>query len=199
MQERPVVGLDFDDVLFDFNGALLVYHNEMYGTSYRLQDVTSFELKELWQCDASEAIRRMNEFVESSHHAEGLPILGAVNAVHTLAKKYNLHIVTARDKRAITRTLEVVTKHFPTDAFSGIHFLHDHGENVLGNKGEVCQRLGVKIMIEDSLGNANHLSSAGIRTLLFDTTWNQSNTLPKHVTRVFGWDHTLQEIESFFG
>ncbi len=192
---RIKIGLDFDDVLFDFNAGLMRFHNDTYGTSYTLEDVTQWDFKELWQCHPDEALRRMQEFVTSPYHNITLPITGAVEAVNTLQAIYELPIITARDKKLDTQTRLAILTHFP-NCLKEIHYLHDHDVNVLGTKGEICKKIGVSIMVEDSLGNAETLSSAGIPTLLFDKPWNQASTLPPHVIRVFGWEHALDEIKT---
>ncbi len=190
---RKKIGLDFDDVLFDFNAGLMVFHNATYGTSYTIQDVTQWDFKELWQCHPDEAMRRMQEFVMSPYHNITEPIIDAVKYVKLLKESFDTPVITARDKKLIIPTREVADKYFP-GCLNEIHFLHDNDVNVLGTKGEVCKRLGVSIMVEDSLANAETLSDSGIPTLLFDRPWNQAETLPNGVTRVYGWAHTHMEI-----
>lgn len=195
---KKKVGLDFDDVLIDFSAGLLEFHNATYGTSYTIEDVTSFEYKELWKCDYTESLRRMREFVTSPYHEMTLPIKGAVDAVKFLQRKYDTPVITARDKTLLSETRKVANMYFPR-FLKEIHFLHENDLNVLGTKGEVCSRLGVSLMVEDSLGNAETLSKSGIQTLLFDRPWNKSNMLPELVTRVYNWDHALDEIEMRLG
>lgn len=190
---RKKVGLDFDDVLFDFNAGLMVFHNTVYGTSYTLEDVTQWDFKELWQCHPDEALRRMQEFVTSPYHRHTQPIAGAVGFVKLLRTSFDTPVITARDKKLIVPTREVADKYFP-GCLGEIHYLHDNDINVLGTKGEVCKRLGVSVMVEDSLANAETLSYSGIPTLLFDRPWNQARTLPPGVKRVRGWAHTYSEI-----
>ena len=197
MQRRKRIGFDFDDVLYDFNSGLFVFHNEKYGTSYTLKDVTRYDFKELWQCDEKEALRRMKEFVRSEYHDRALPIEGAVEAVTSLELLHDLYVITARDENLAPATERVSAIHFP-DRFKGIHYLHRNDINVLGTKGDVCLSLEIDLMVEDSLGNAEHLSQAGIRTLLFDRPWNQTPMLPQHVTRVFGWGHAQEQITLHF-
>lgn len=135
----------------------------------------------------------MKEFIRSDHHARVSPVLGAVEAVGRLREICDLYIITARDDTLSHQTFTLMNEHFP-DSFKSSHFLHRDDVNVLGTKGEVCTSLGIDIFVEDSLLNASHTGEAGIRTLLFDTPWNQTEALPKNVTRVFSWDEILREI-----
>lgn len=194
MIQRKRVGLDFDDVLIDFVGGLIVFHNENYATSYSKDDVTGWELSKLLECSPEEAHRRMREYIHSSHHAKVSPIIGAVDAVKRLREKCDLFIVTARDESTSNQTFTLVDEHFP-ESFESIHFLHKDDKNVRGTKGEVCAELAIDIFVEDSLTNAQHTSDAGIKTLLFDAPWNQTEKLPKNVTRVFSWNEIQKEIE----
>jgi len=196
-KRKKHIGLDFDDVLFSFNEGMATFHNEFYETSYCLKDITSFDLKELWQCDLAESLRRMREFVTSDYHDQAPTMAGAIEAVRYLKKEYNLSIVTARDTVLFEQTWKIANRYFP-GCFNEIHFLHDNDQNVLGTKGDVCRRIGVDIMVEDSLGNAEHLSLSGVRTLLFDRPWNQATSLPIQVTRVLDWQHALSEIKKHF-
>ena len=191
---KKKIGLDFDDVLFDFSAGLMAFHNATYGTSCTLKDITKFGFKELWQCDYTESLRRMREFVTSPYHEMTLPIKGAVGAVRFLQIKYDTPVITARDKILLPETRKVANMYFPR-LLKEIHYLHENDINVLGTKGEVCARLGVSLMVENSLGNAETLSKSGITTLLFDRPWNKVEILPPYVTRVYGWDHALHEIE----
>jgi uncharacterized HAD superfamily protein len=191
------IGIDFDDVLFDFNGGMTDFHNKHYGTSYRVTDITLYDYKELWKCDLEESLKRMSEFVKSEYHDLAPTIPGAIEAVNYLNIHYDLPIITARDEALFEKTWGIANKRFP-GCFKEIHFLHRNDINVLGSKGEVCRKLGVSIMVEDSLGNAEHLSEAGVVTLLLDKPWNQIQTLPQGVTRVFGWGQVLSKIHEHF-
>jgi uncharacterized HAD superfamily protein len=196
MKLRKCIGLDFDDVLVNFNGGLAVFHNEKYGTSYTREEITSFNyFQKTWGVDPTEALRRMREFVHSDHHHRLSPILGAIDAVKYLkGKGHKLHMITARDEVIRGPTHSLAEMHFGP-SFDGFHFLHRDDTNVLGTKGDVCRKLEIDIMVEDSLENAVHIGEAGTRALLFDTPWNQTRILPKNVTRVFSWKEALEEID----
>ncbi len=81
IHEPIVIGLDFDDVLMEFNGALCLFHNAQYGTSLTRADITSHHLKETWGCTQEEVIRRVNEFYRSLEHDLASPVVGAVEVL----------------------------------------------------------------------------------------------------------------------
>lgn len=194
--KRLCIGLDFDDVLVAFNEALILFHNEHYGTTYGMKDITTWDLHELWKCSPEEAYARMKEFVRSSHHEAINPVSGAVDAIEFLHDHHDLHIITARDETLYEETLRLLGRHFNNVTFKGLHFLHRNNKNVRGTKGDVCKSLGVHVLIEDSLINAKAAHTSSVHVLLFDTPWNQTRDLPSGITRVFSWEEALREIAS---
>ena len=188
------IGLDFDDVLINFNNGLALFHNRYYGTSYAREHITKFQFTDLWKCSADEALRRMREFVRSPHHREVTPIEGAVDAIATLEKFCDLFIITARDEVIQHQTTSLLGTHFTVESFKEIHFLHRNDVNVLGTKGDTCLRLGVELLVEDALHNALDVANVGTRVLLLDTPWNQDDNLHPLIKRVFSWEEVVKEI-----
>lgn len=121
MIKRKRIGLDFDDVLIDFNGGLSIFCNENYGTSYSKEHITERDYSIFWGCKPEEALRRIQEFIHSSHHARVPPIIGAVNAIKHLKEKYDLFVITARDESISSQTFALMDKHFPK-SFKDIFF-----------------------------------------------------------------------------
>lgn len=189
-----MIGVDLDDVIVDFNTGLGEYHNNTYGTSYKREDIVSYELRHLWGCPHEEVIRRVYDFYYSSHHTNLLPIKGAVEALERLRSENTLVIITSRPESVKGLTLTWLDKHFP-QVFEEIHFLgHYHGtEARKETKGEVCKKIGVEVFIDDSLEHAASVSGQGIDVLLFNAPWNQEG-MPANTTRVFNWDDVLEKL-----
>lgn len=49
---------------------------------------------------------------------------------------------------------------------------------------------------EDSLENALLLAEAGFRVLLLDTGYNQCDSLPRRVSRVYDWEEIVDRIKA---
>ena len=177
------IGFDFDDVLMDFCGALLPYHNTIYGTKYEMEDVKSVGLSELWNCSKEEEIKRVLNFYQSSEHWNAPPVDQAVEGVKNLKQDHSLFIVTSKPEELREGTLEWLDKHFP-QTFDGVHFTNQyHGNGHKRTKGEVCGEIGIETFVDDMLHNSEDVANAGIPVLLFDTPWNQGEVKPQ-ITRV---------------
>lgn len=192
MANPRVIGVDFDDIVFDLHAALADWHNHNYGTAYRRADVNTYDLTVLWSCTLEEACRRVNAFCFSSDHANANAIVGAVEGLHVLKKNNRLVSISSRPELARVPTLAWILKH-DAHVFESLYLLgHFHGESTV-SKAEVCLKENVTVCIDDSFAHAQSIAAAGIHTLLFDTPWNQG-PVPTLVTRVFSWEEILKEI-----
>ncbi len=182
------IGIDFDDVLLDCNTALAAFHNARYGTSYKREDVRSWDLSRMWNCTKEEEFVRVREWWASQDHFEAPLVPGALTAVEILAMHHELHIITARQVETSTATKAWLARHFPSH-FNEVHFV-SKSDTDTGSKVEACQQVGIDLMIDDSLSNACNLNAAGIQVLLFDAPWNQEE-VPPSIVRVYNWEQAL--------
>lgn len=195
MKNAKIIGVDFDDVLMAFNEALCLWHNANHGTSFTKKDIFSYDFEKVWVCSREEAIERIFKFFYSEYHSNALPVNGAVKALQ-LFEDRDIHIVTARTETISDITLMWIEEYFPKMK-DRIHFVGSK-ESLTQNdvdKVGMCKSLGVEIFIDDSLVHATNISATGIPVLLFDNPWNQTETLPPNVERVFSWEGIAQKLQ----
>ncbi|MCI0532606.1 hypothetical protein L0Y49_00110 [bacterium] len=197
--QKKIVGIDIDDVLFDFNTGLCEYHNDLYGTTLRREDIIDYDLENLWGCSANEVAQRIEDFYRSTYHQRLNPLDGAVHAVKTLEALCDISVITARPTIALHITMELIESLFPRFS-GGVHFLRRvHGpESRRETKGDICERLGVQIFCDDAIRHAASVCAKGIPVLLFDSPWNQGET-PAGAVRVYGWKDALPRLIQFLG
>ena len=184
------IGIDFDDILFDFNHKYCEFLKERYGTNLCFDDIFTYDMCTVWKVDTEEAIRRVNEFISSYSHDEVSPVSGSVETIKELRNYYELHLITSREEKFKDKTLNWLNKHFP-NLFHKIHFTNLFGENKKKRlKSEVCLENGIELMVEDAPIYAKDLAEKGIEVLLLDKPWNRVETHPL-VKRVYDW----KEIE----
>lgn len=191
MPNKELLIVDCGDVLLDFNGALMLWHNKKYGTSYKRSDIIGYGLEDVWKCTKDDAIKRVFEFYHCFGHDTITPVSGAIDAVIKLRKKYDLMIATSRPPVVRVATATLIKRHFGP-RFDGMHFLgHYHGAPRSISKGELCRDLKACRLIDDALFHAQVAEQTGIPVLLLDTPWNQGE-VPSNTTRVRNWDHILE-------
>lgn len=188
------IGLDLDDVLIDFNTALCDFHNREYGTNLSRDDIKTWHLEKVWNCNLEEAIARIFDFYHSSELEEAKPVEGAVEVVSRLSKGNNLHIVTSRSDTVKNKTLEWVEKYFPF-LVDSVNFTNHFDRDSKESKAEVCIKMGIKIFVEDAPIHVEDLSTHIEKVYLFDAPWNRSyKDIPKNVKRMSSWKDIEEDL-----
>lgn len=187
------LGLDFDDILFDFNNKYCHFINDKYGTNLCFDDIYTYDMDIVWKIDKSEVIRRVEEFILSQAHEEVFPVPGAVDALRDLSKSYNLHVITSRNEKFRDKTVNWLNKHFP-NVFNKVHFTNFYETNEKKvNKSNVCKENSISIMVEDAPVHAEDLALNGIEVLMLDKPWNRVET-HRLVKRVASWQEIVARL-----
>jgi uncharacterized HAD superfamily protein len=189
-----IIGVDLDDVLAETFIAFDQFHNSTYGTSFKREDHFTFDLSEFWNVSQEEARKRVKEFNASKYSREITPLTGAKEALSELSKKHELVIVTSRLEETKQGTKEWLEMHYPDHDFD-VHFANHYYGIEHQKKSHICQNLGVDVLIDDCLEYAIECAEAKVKVLLLDNPWNQTDKLPKNVTRVKNWDDIVKRIE----
>lgn len=186
------IGIDLDDVIADFFETLLEHHNKKYGRSDRAEDFKEWKWWPVWGITREETIKRVDEFHEIHKIEEVPPIKGALDAINKLSKDNELFVITSRPSR-FKNKIESWIKHHLKREIRVIH-AGDFHKDGRATKAEICQELGVELMVEDGGEIAINCADNGINVLLFDKPWNQ-NVGHKNIVRVRGWKEILEKIE----
>lgn len=193
--KRPVVTVDLDDVLGQFNEAFVAHHNRKHGTNFTLQDIVTYDLCETYQVPFAEILDRVRHFCHTEHHTM-MPFEGAADSIERLAEYFTLHLVTSRCE-SIRETTEVWLREHGLAHFTELHFTN--GYSFIGakkrSKLEVCAEHKALLHIDDAPEHAESLANAGIKVVLMDRPWNQ-DVRHSNITRVYGWDEVVRHITS---
>lgn len=192
-----VVGVDIDEVLGDFTGAFVRYHNRTFGTSLTKKHFHTYNYSQVLGCTEEEATEKILDFQRCYEFKNLSLIPGSQSAIDILSKDHRLVVVTSRQEECRSTTCEWLERHFP-GKFHKVHFGHNHYES--GNtklrktKLEICRSEGVDFMVEDSLDYALSFPEDGARVLLFDRYWNRNGDLPVHIKRVRSWSDVVRVV-----
>ncbi|CAM9154489.1 unnamed protein product, partial [Ectocarpus fasciculatus] len=192
--KKPILAVDIDEVLCDFMGALVKFHNAVYETSLSSTDFHSYSFHEVWGGTSAQCQDKMSLFFSSSHFLVGLqPVAGAQAMTKVLKEYYDLHLVTSRQHKLEEITRVWIRKHFP-DTFIDIHFGNHYCEPGQKSipKSELCKAINAVLLIDDSLTYAVDCSSHDIPVILFGNyAWNRGSVPEKKahlVSRVNSWE-----------
>ncbi|MEM4259263.1 MAG: hypothetical protein QXS38_00675 [Candidatus Pacearchaeota archaeon] len=182
------IGVDLDDVLFDFIGELAKFHNKNWGTSFSKRDFESYYFCRLFNCTQEEAENRVRAFLDSDEFKNLSPIDGAVDGINRLVKENNsIFVVTARHERLFDITKMQIKMHFRTIENAPCYF----GKNVYTGHGtdtkiDLCRKLKLHYLIEDSPEYTRECSEYA-PVLLMRQPWNVEIQPERRIFVVNGW------------
>jgi len=148
----PVVAVDIDEVLAHFIPSLAEFHNEAYGSDFKVEDFSDYAFHNVWGGTAAECTAKMELFYLSDHFKQGLkPVSGAMEGLLWLKDSTGceLHIVTARQHSLEPATRQWVEKFYP-GVFTSLTFGNHYGlEGKKKSKPQMCKDIGAVCLIDD--------------------------------------------------
>lgn len=196
---KQIIAVDADDTIFDENNAIRQFINKTYGyhhteADYLVDGPFDTYWESIWNVQSDKMIEMYESFVVSEYKKNLPPIKGALKGLQKLKEKYELVIVTARDKRAVELTHQSLEEHYP-NIFSDVHFtpLWGNGEKV--TKAKICTEIGASYLIDDNFDHCNVAVESGVNAILFgDYGWNRFQKLPAGITRCATWRDVVAAI-----
>jgi uncharacterized HAD superfamily protein len=191
------IAIDIDDVLLQFVPTMIKYLNATYKTNLTVEEFVSYHFWEVWGGTREEAIQKVNDFHNTSYFDQIPPVTGALEAVQQLKKNNELFIITSRPYYMIPKTQKCIDHYFP-NSFKEIHFTNQYSaEGSHVTKGDICNKLNIEVLIEDSLQFALDSCVPGRKVLLMNRPWNASPELPEGIIRINSWEDALAQISTY--
>ncbi len=190
-----VIAIDIDAVLGDFLSKFLEYRNDMYGTSWKIDQFYSYVWAEVFKESKEQMYSILTDFFESSYLDEIKPVAGAVEGVRKLKELgHTLDVITSRPRLIKDATNRWIRKHFH-HAFNMVYFSNQPAYGSFGDtKGEICHEIRADLFIDDQYNYCQECMAEGIRVFIFDSPWNQNISLPKRILRVFSWKEIVEKV-----
>ncbi len=192
---KPVLAVDFDDVVNNFNRAFLLYNQFTHGAKQRYEDLLSYDYCIAYGISEAEAHERIWHFCHRLHH-QVRPIKSVIGALQLLNDLYEIHMVTGRCESIAAVTHGWLKDNAPR-VFVETHFTNSfatkHPER-RRSKVEVCREIGAVALVDDSLSHVGNVAQE-LRIPVYMPTqpWNQHET-PVGVTRVSDFDEALAHL-----
>lgn len=186
MAVRQTIAIDIDDTIADSTEALRIDINKRAGVNipaeaYRVPGQYWGYYERVWQTHGVADRVNFQEHLEDMAIDQSLvPLLpGAAFAITQLAKRYDILLITSRDKRWEQATRAWFRTHFG-DFDVKLYFTNSHRDASELSKGQLCKQLGATLLIDDSVDHCNGALAEGVSAILFGT---------------YGW-HAADETEA---
>ncbi|MCA1704150.1 MAG: hypothetical protein LC808_13150 [Actinobacteria bacterium] len=181
--DRPLVGIDLDNVVGDTDSLIRELIEASTGVRLRREDIVNFDY---WRCGIA---REQSDAVLKTFHdgacASVLPLDGAVSALVSIGRHAAINIITARPVSSdqVTRTW-LAENGVPFDSL----IFSSH-------KIEIARSHHYNAFVEDHRETAYALAREGIRTFIVDYPWNQpEGDEPPLAARVASWVDLEREL-----
>jgi beta-phosphoglucomutase-like phosphatase (HAD superfamily) len=196
---KPVLIVDFDDTLREFNEPLRLWTNKHCATNIAsIKEIHNFNLDSVWKCGIEEMRERLARFYESEEFMRAQYFSGAQETIARLSEKFTIIIATARPSSLAhtTRTQLAPIMNF----IESVYFKEDFPK---GGKGILARSLGAVLAIDDANHNVHQYVQAGIKVVQFNYNnsfgWNELSSAPDDVLRSASWEENYEHCMSVLG
>jgi len=193
-----IIAVDLDDVLANTVEAFISYYNQHHTAPISEADVTTSDWSECLRIPPAEIGPILIQFTNSDAFRQMSPLPGAVEAVSTLARSHQLHVVTSRWGPLVEVTVIWLNWHF-SNSIAETHYSRTSHRNPFNgtahDKPEICRQIGSSVIIEDCPNHARNCLSAGMSVVLLDRPWNQE-LADGNLIRAASWSNVLEAIST---
>ncbi len=196
------IGLDLDETLAStISGMLEEAHvqGKLLGIQ-SLDDVHSYNFQSLDKSiTEEEGYFIWESFWKKTMNPSQIPLVAwAKDGVGLFVSlKKNLSIITARSDQEewkVIRTKNWISTYFPEIGKENIFFVNHFSHTALP-KSVVCKNLGINLMIDDHIGNAQDLAENNIATILLEKPWNRHHRFEHPlIYRVKDWQEIIESL-----
>ncbi len=181
--ERPIFGVDLDNVLALTDPLIRRLIKEMFGVRLEQRDLVHFDY---WRCGIT---KKQEQLVFARFYKTECAIVSSVNeavdALQYLHNRFEIHIITGRPPKTKRLTMSWLKKYnIPYDE---LDFLQHKNES----------RVSFKAFVDDHRETAYDMAGRGVHSFLLDYPWNQPESVdPPNLIRVKSWKAIRRYLES---
>lgn len=186
------IAIDIDEILCETVRPFLDFIEESKGIKKDFEEVFSYNLWDVFELEKKEVDKIFHEVFFGENLVCNLDLVdGAQRGIEILNEENELFFITSRPEYYLDKTKEFIIKNFVSEP--QIYFSGDFCGNGK-TKNEICEDLGIDLIIEDNGETSLKYAESGLNILLLDKPWNQDFEHDR-IFRCFSWDDILDKIE----
>ncbi|MCF7910722.1 hypothetical protein K9L16_03555 [Candidatus Pacearchaeota archaeon] len=187
--EKIKIGVDIDDVLVDTLSGFISFCKTK-GLLEEVPNLHSYYFHKEMNLSEKDLTTFFKEF-NNSNFRKFPPFKIAVDSVNLLSGNFEIFFITSRPLELKEETFDMLKRFFTEFNFELIFSQDYFDQNV--SKSEICNELGISVLIEDRRKYALDCAEKGIKVFLIDKPWN-SNCEHENIVRVENWDEILEKL-----
>lgn len=193
-EKKFKIGIDLDDVVFEFVRYLSDYLDRNHGVKVGFEDFISYKFSDFLDFTNEEMIDIIGNMISNSKNLEYDICEGAVESIKELSVNSDIYFITSRVH--LDGTEESLEKLFFDIDYELIVSSNPYVGNKGRDKGEICLDLGIDYMIEDSYEHVLSCLEKGIKCFLINKPWNLNYIENKKIIRVNSWNEILEVLKN---
>ena len=196
---RLKIGIDIDEVVTEYVVELLNYLEKTRNKKVNYEDIEDYYFVKPFNMSIEEIGDLIKEHTTDDVIYNLDLIEKAKESIDSLKEKHYIYFITSRPLENKKATYDFFNKHFPEHNFE-IIFSGDAWKNGNKSKSEICEELGIDILIEDNKDYVLNCAEKGVNCFLFDKPWNRNDTRceeHQNIYRVYHWNDILNKIKEF--
>jgi len=191
--KKRKIGIDLDDVVFEFTKSFVDFYNKKYKKQIKFENIKTYSFEKDFDISLEEFISLIKEMVFLGI-GRNLPLYDyAKETILRLAKDYDIIFLTSRIVRE--GTLENLNELFSDIDFKLIYSSNPYAKINGKTKAEICKEEFIDFMIEDSKEYAKEIALQGTKVLLLDRPWNRDFEEHFNIIRINNWKEVLDKIK----
>ena len=192
--KKPLLAVDIDNVLADFNEAFVNYANKNWNSNITLDQITE-DWAKLFGIDDAEWQRRAKElFSDNSRLYRNLPLIAGVEReLAKLEQHFDIIAITSRSRGAENATRYWLEENLPGIVkevhFSGIYDKFENGiDSCKQTKGDICKKLAIDYFIDDEPKHCIASADHEISTIIFGEYPTNRDFSDPRIPRAKTWE-----------
>jgi len=193
MEQKKIIGTDFDGIITDTDPAFREYIKRVTGKQFYREQITKYFYEECLPITKDDVDKAYQLMLEENVWSRMELVKGAKETLLALAEDFDIVIITARPADVRSQSEEFLQKHgIP---FKEIHFIREGN-----NKINLIKEFPFKIeaFIEDRLDFARGIALSGIKTYMLDYPWNRCSGETDNLYRVNSWKEIKESLSGTF-
>ena len=187
------IGIDLDDVVFEFVRKFLELYGKKNGKKIEFEDVYTYDFTKILNVELDEVLIMISKMNEVGKFIE-LDLCPEVHdSIIQLAEENDIYFITSRVYRE--GTMDSLMKYFSGINFELIFSSNPYAKTEGKNKGVICKEFGIDFMVEDSYEHSKDCINEGVSVFLIDKPWNRNYSEYFGMKKVKGWNEIIKTIK----
>lgn len=204
-KSQILVANDMDDWLFDFVPKYLIWRNNKYGTNFKFEDITNYNLWEIFKTKKEDEMDDVHEFHKTKYSIQTRPNDDALLVLNYLKDDKNI-VITSRDNDLKNITRDQIIRYLGHIFTKGSVYLTNNfsknGESIPKAQKAISVRKSLHLSgilaIDDAPKHIIDYTANGIICLVPDRPWNRDSNLFKLPENAYRFENSKQAKEIIY-